>query len=457
MDRIGLLGWIFFFLAGLVSFFNPAMGDDGFPLPHNTPSNLDPQWIHRLPPATLSLPKSSNYREIPRVSPTPLTSSSSLSESVATKPEIPVQRSALGNVPPILVTPTVAPVVAPTIAPWPGFTEVKPEISTQRGHPGNTSPALFPLSIAPIVSQHKPFEIDSTTPIASQYKSPEINSVFHPGLKPTQESIPPVAISPVAEEKRALPVVEKKRAKRGRFRVRARLSLPPTLSLKIEKDREQVSATGCTEAAEHVSSGKTDRIFWQVQLMESSDVEQLKKYRRSFIGRYGDLLRDHEPEMIMNESADEHFYLRLKPIPEEMTANNWCATLKERGGDNCLVLKRLQVAPTAGWQLQIIAKRDLVGMKTYREYLASQHANLFKNYRLVITVNEPGEFFRLRLKSIPNEAAAKAICMTLRRKGSDCIVMRNTQLELHEEFLTDASGRLCTTIDKKPEDGLPPS
>ncbi|CAK0739954.1 hypothetical protein CCP3SC1_110015 [Gammaproteobacteria bacterium] len=486
MDRIGLLGWVLSFLIGLMPLANTVMADEMAPLPHGVPSDLDPRWIHRLPPATLSLPKTSDYQEISQVSPNVQTSEPG---AVTVQSEHSEQRAESGNVPPPALIPTVAPLAIPPVQP----TEAKPETPTQRTRPGNTPPPLFPLSLAPMVSQHKPFEVAPTfqheaqpTPesnppqvvkerVKKEVRVPAAEVTTPYATQPTPELFPPPVVGKerVAERPRIVetdatspqvksapelvaPLVGNKRVKKGRSRISAApppLPLTPPLPPVPQEDRGQTLATACTGNVKRILTGKTGKTLWQVQLMEGRDIEQLKEYRQSLISRYGDLVHDYEPVMGMDESNGGHFHLHLRPMAKEVMVQNWCATLKERGGD-CPVFKKTRVVSSNSWQLQIVAERDLAGTKAYRRHLVTQYADLLKDYKLVVTINESGEFFRLRLRSIPDEATARTLCLTLKEKGHNCLVIKSIYSQSRARSLAGASNRLCTTTDKKPEDEL---
>ncbi|CAK0747364.1 hypothetical protein CCP3SC5AM1_1420003 [Gammaproteobacteria bacterium] len=334
MVRIVIIARALGFLGCLIT-LTESSALDVAPLPRTIRSS-DPSWIHRLPPATLLLPKATDYREIPKAS----------TESNPT-PNTPHEVES-GEVKPVEIKSENV-----SRPPDPSFQQVVPEI----------------------------------VPLAS---SPPKD---HPAQK---EDIPQTNISSLNQ----LPATEK-----------------------FEKIRPVHAAKKRT------FSPRKDVIFWQVQLMQERELEKLREYRQSFATQYADLLQETEPLISLDE-ASGYFYLHLKPMPNEKIAQNWCENLQARSNANCFVMKKAQTVPFSNWQIQLIAQHDLAEIKLYRKKLVSQHRNLLKNYPPIITISESGEYFRLRLPPIPDEATAQKMCSMLKNRGVVCLVIKNnTQRE----------------------------
>jgi len=167
-------------------------------------------------------------------------------------------------------------------------------------------------------------------------------------------------------------------------------------------------------------------IFWRVQIAEGKDLEQLREYRQSFNDQHGKLIPNAEPIISMDE-AGRLFHLQLKPLLNQDKAQHWCAILKEHGHEQCQIIKVMQTPPPA-WQIQIIAKRNLGELQEYQKDFLNQYSNYLKGYKLSISLSESGDYFRLRVKSIPTESIAHQMCSNIKNQGADCFVTKKSDI-----------------------------
>ena|GEM_PF-6649876 len=203
------------------------------------------------------------------------------------------------------------------------------------------------------------------------------------------------------------------------------LSPSSSVSLDSESSQENCDATedilARTDPKETSSTGD-NQFFWQIHIREGMDLAQMREYRRSFLATYGDLVRDQKFFMSMDRAAMK-FNILLKPMLEEGMAQNLCKKLQERGGE-CVVVKKKRFKRPIGWQVQVIATKNLAQTREYKKFFAKRHADIVKNQRLTISLTESGELFRLRLGPTQEVKRANAWCDKLKSRGVACIVVK---------------------------------
>ncbi|CAK0763647.1 hypothetical protein CCP3SC1AL1_3310001 [Gammaproteobacteria bacterium] len=210
-------------------------------------------------------------------------------------------------------------------------------------------------------------------------------------------------------------------------------SIPPSLtgaestpySTDSESSQENCDATedilARADPKESSSTGD-NQFFWQIHIREGTDLAQMREYRKFFLATYGDLVRDQKLFMSMDRATIK-FNILLRPMLEEGIAQNLCKKLQERGAE-CVVVKKKRIKRPIGWQVQVIATKNLAQTREYKKVFARRHADLVRNQRLTVSLTESGELFRLRLGPTQEMKLANAWCNKLKSRGVACIVVK---------------------------------